>query len=269
MIICFPIAYPIGKIDIPTSALCFWSLIEASSGLPEHEWEGTALVVLVGLVAILKLVKGNLADHKFLFLGAGEVKEVDIDAYALKDLLIITTGSRTEPRAALNLASYGSSHAFKLTKEDIVLYSAKGEETLLDYYCNSLLLLFISFTSSHSVLCLFGLTKKKKPTFLTPIFSSFASYIADKFHCPSSVFHQDREQTSKQERNEFLVHQKRMAGGAPQPKQDEQPHLVKDQLPHVSYCITSPPPWTEAILLGFQHYLVMLATTVLISSSDS
>ncbi|XP_020971303.1 NADP-dependent malic enzyme 4, chloroplastic isoform X2 [Arachis ipaensis] len=94
MIICFPIAYPIGKIDIPTSALCFWSLIEASSGLPEHEWEGTALVVLVGLVAILKLVKGNLADHKFLFLGAGEVKEVDIDAYALKDLLIITTGSR-------------------------------------------------------------------------------------------------------------------------------------------------------------------------------
>ncbi|XP_020971302.1 uncharacterized protein LOC107626916 isoform X1 [Arachis ipaensis] len=128
MIICFPIAYPIGKIDIPTSALCFWSLIEASSGLPEHEWEGTALVVLVGLVAILKLVKGNLADHKFLFLGAGEVKEVDIDAYALKDLLIITTGSRTEPRAALNLASYGSSHAFKLTKEDIVLYSAKDRE---------------------------------------------------------------------------------------------------------------------------------------------
>ncbi|KAL1327617.1 hypothetical protein AAHE18_13G314300 [Arachis hypogaea] len=58
-----------------------------------------------------------------------------------------------------------------------------------------------------------------------------------------------------------------MAGGAPQPKQDEQPHPVKDQLPHVSYCITSPPPWPEAILLGFQHYLVMLGTTVLIPSS--
>lgn len=39
-----------------------------------------------------------------------------------------------------------------------------------------------------------------------------------------------------------------MAGGGggagPQPKQDElQPHPVKDQLPGVSYCITSPPPW--------------------------
>ncbi|CAI9775402.1 unnamed protein product [Fraxinus pennsylvanica] len=62
-----------------------------------------------------------------------------------------------------------------------------------------------------------------------------------------------------------------MAGGgiaAPPPKQEELiPHPVKDQLPGVSYCITSPPPWPEAILLGFQHYLVMLGTTVLIPSS--
>lgn len=58
-----------------------------------------------------------------------------------------------------------------------------------------------------------------------------------------------------------------MAGGgpAPPPKPEElQPHPAKDQLPGVSYCITSPPPWPEAILLGFQHYLVMLGTTVLI-----
>ncbi|EPS67525.1 hypothetical protein M569_07250, partial [Genlisea aurea] len=58
-----------------------------------------------------------------------------------------------------------------------------------------------------------------------------------------------------------------MAGGAtaPPPKQEELlPHPVKDQLPGVSFCITSPPPWPEAILLGFQHYLVMLGTTVLI-----
>ncbi|KAK7282026.1 hypothetical protein RIF29_10500 [Crotalaria pallida] len=53
------------------------------------------------------------------------VKAEDIDAYAPKDLLIVTTGSQAEPRAALNLASYGSSHAFKLTKEDVILYSAK------------------------------------------------------------------------------------------------------------------------------------------------
>ncbi|XLU33078.1 hypothetical protein S245_037003, partial [Arachis hypogaea] len=34
---------------------------------------GTASLVLAGLVAALKLVGGNLADHRFLFLGAGEV----------------------------------------------------------------------------------------------------------------------------------------------------------------------------------------------------
>ena len=39
-------------------------------------WQGTAAVVLSGLVAALRLVGGTLADHKFLFLGAGEVKFV-------------------------------------------------------------------------------------------------------------------------------------------------------------------------------------------------
>lgn len=35
-------------------------------------------------------------------------------------------------------------------------------------------------------------------------------------------------------------------GAAPAPKHDElTPHPVKDQLPGVSYCITSPPPWRE------------------------
>lgn len=55
-------------------------------------------------------------------------------------------------------------------------------------------------------------------------------------------------------------------GGAAQAQKadDQTPHPPKEQLPNVSYCITSPPPWPEAILLGFQHYLVMLGTTVLI-----
>nr|KAJ0228057.1 hypothetical protein LSAT_V11C100032530 [Lactuca sativa] len=53
------------------------------------------------------------------------VKVEDIDGYAPKDLLIVTTGSQAEPRAALNLASFGSSHFFKLSKEDLILYSAK------------------------------------------------------------------------------------------------------------------------------------------------
>ncbi|KAJ8753535.1 hypothetical protein K2173_022776 [Erythroxylum novogranatense] len=49
--------------------------------------------------------------------------------------------------------------------------------------------------------------------------------------------------------------------------QEPQPHPSKEQLPNISYCITSPPPWPEAILLGFQHYLVMLGTTVLIPTA--
>ncbi|QHO07102.1 uncharacterized protein DS421_14g460630 [Arachis hypogaea] len=83
-------------------------LLYLSSGLLEHEWEGAALVVLSGLVAVLKLVERNLAYHKFLFLMAREA----------------------EPHVALNLASYRSSHAFKLTKEDIVLYSATAQAVL-------------------------------------------------------------------------------------------------------------------------------------------
>ena len=39
-------------------------------------------------------------------------------------------------------------------------------------------------------------------------------------------------------------------GGAPAPKADEpQPHPPKDQLPNISYCITSPPPWREFLKL--------------------
>ncbi|KAL6846090.1 hypothetical protein ACP4OV_023538 [Aristida adscensionis] len=55
---------------------------------------------------------------------------------------------------------------------------------------------------------------------------------------------------------------------APPPKADElQPHPPKEQLPGVSFCITSPPPWPEAIILGFQHFIVMLGTTVIIPSA--
>ncbi|XP_059645340.1 nucleobase-ascorbate transporter 6 [Cornus florida] len=59
-----------------------------------------------------------------------------------------------------------------------------------------------------------------------------------------------------------------MAGGGGAAKLDvPAPHPPKDQLPNVSFCITSPPPWHEAILLGFQHYLVMLGTTVIIPTA--
>ncbi|WJX35296.1 N-acetyltransferase 10 [Trifolium repens] len=49
-------------------------------------------------------------------------------------------------------------------------------------------------------------------------------------------------------------------------KQEQQPvaHPAKEQLPGVQYCINSPPPWPEALLLGFQHYILTLGMTVLI-----
>ncbi|RDX81375.1 putative nucleobase-ascorbate transporter 10, partial [Mucuna pruriens] len=43
-----------------------------------------------------------------------------------------------------------------------------------------------------------------------------------------------------------------------------QPHAVQEQLHGVQYCIKSPPPWREALILGFQHYLLTLGITVLI-----
>lgn len=59
-----------------------------------------------------------------------------------------------------------------------------------------------------------------------------------------------------------------MAGGGGGAKADEPaPHPPKDQLPNVHFCITSPPPWPEAILLGFQHFLVVLSTSVIIPTA--
>ncbi|GKV19808.1 hypothetical protein SLEP1_g30026 [Rubroshorea leprosula] len=56
-----------------------------------------------------------------------------------------------------------------------------------------------------------------------------------------------------------------MAAGHGGGKADEPgPHPVKEQLPGVDFCVASSPPWPEAIILGFQHYLVMLGTTVII-----
>ncbi|KAL3505048.1 hypothetical protein ACH5RR_034889 [Cinchona calisaya] len=56
------------------------------------------------------------------------------------------------------------------------------------------------------------------------------------------------------------------AGDGVKMSEELQPHPVMDQLPNVQYCLNSPPPWPEAILLGFQHYLLTLGNVVLIPS---
>ena len=50
--------------------------------------------------------------------------QVALDAYDPSELLIVSTGSQAEPRAALNLAANGASPLLKLEETDLVVYSA-------------------------------------------------------------------------------------------------------------------------------------------------
>ncbi|KAL8126988.1 nucleobase-ascorbate transporter 6-like [Apium graveolens] len=55
------------------------------------------------------------------------------------------------------------------------------------------------------------------------------------------------------------------AGGGVK-KVELKPHPAMETLDEVQYCVQSPPPWFESVLLGFQHYLLVLGMTVLIPS---
>ncbi|CAI0385559.1 unnamed protein product [Linum tenue] len=55
-----------------------------------------------------------------------------------------------------------------------------------------------------------------------------------------------------------------MVAAASTKDDDFQPFPIKDQLPGVAYCANSNPCWYEALVLGFQQYVVMLGTTVTI-----
>ncbi|KAA8545765.1 hypothetical protein F0562_020784 [Nyssa sinensis] len=58
-----------------------------------------------------------------------------------------------------------------------------------------------------------------------------------------------------------------MTQGAAKVVDEFVPHPVKDQLPGIDVCVNSNPSWAESIILGFQHYLVMLGTTVIIPTT--
>ncbi|XVF44969.1 hypothetical protein PTKIN_Ptkin02bG0165900 [Pterospermum kingtungense] len=90
------------------------------------------------------------------------------------------------------------------------------------------------------------------PSFFSALFSPYSrTYIYNE------TSPQQQQQTSEN---------KTMAAGGGGKSDDFQPFPVKDQLPGVDFCLSSSPSWPEAILHGFQHYLVMLGTTVIISS---
>jgi malic enzyme len=72
--------------------------------------QGTASVVLAGLIAALKLVEGTLAEHTFLFLGAGEVNFCYLICYLNQivnsdksKFFVITTNSVIDHRLELEL----------------------------------------------------------------------------------------------------------------------------------------------------------------------
>ncbi|KAJ8761430.1 hypothetical protein K2173_001561 [Erythroxylum novogranatense] len=50
------------------------------------------------------------------------------------------------------------------------------------------------------------------------------------------------------------------------PKPEEISHPPMDQLQGLEYCIDSNPSWGEAVVLGFQHYILALGTAVMIPS---
>ncbi|KAB2020291.1 hypothetical protein ES319_D07G058800v1 [Gossypium barbadense] len=68
-------------------------------------------------------VAADLTGRKLVFVGMS--LRTYLDAAWKDGKAPIDPSTLAEPRAALNLASYGSSHSFKLNKEDVILYSAK------------------------------------------------------------------------------------------------------------------------------------------------
>lgn len=59
----------------------------------------------------------------------------------------------------------------------------------------------------------------------------------------------------------FVAELKKMSAPAPKAAaSDPLPHPPKEQLPDISYCITSPPPWREFLFIFASPRLFLLQT---------
>lgn len=88
-------------------------------------WTFSEAVVANSLLRHISAAKGRVITTQFAsnIHRLGSIKAAaDLTHESSLTMLLVY---QAEPRAALNLASYGSSHSLKLSKEDVILYSAK------------------------------------------------------------------------------------------------------------------------------------------------
>ncbi|KAK9820188.1 hypothetical protein WJX72_007275 [[Myrmecia] bisecta] len=80
-------------------------------------------------------------DGRAPFSSKDLIHQADLDRYDPSEVLIVTTGSQAEPRAALSLASREASHVLKLNDSDLLLYAARvipGNQTRVQRMMNNI-----------------------------------------------------------------------------------------------------------------------------------
>ncbi|KAK9828609.1 hypothetical protein WJX72_001027 [[Myrmecia] bisecta] len=92
-------------------------------------------------------------DGRAPFSSKDLIHQADLDRYDPSEVLIVTTGSQAEPRAALSLASREASHVLKLNDSDLLLYAARvipGNETRVQQMMNNIARLGPEIVSGHN-----------------------------------------------------------------------------------------------------------------------
>jgi hypothetical protein len=85
------------------------------------------------------------------------------------------------------------------------------------------------------------------------------------------VFYRVLERERERERERVLERERSMAGGGGGggKAEEPQPHPPKDQLPNISYCITSPPPWRDYLSLIHKFFFFLFFVLCLPFNLDS